>query len=585
MVRGRIEPYSEQGFDGFVVVASTSSAEVLANDPRVASVAILADESTAPLPAPSKRSFDVATEQHPSRVVADANELLIGPYAYDGSGSITEIGTGQDQFRYDAFSRLKTSTVSGVAQEFTYDVYGNLESVKTNGTTSTIGVDAATNQLKSTGTYNVFGQYDAAGRMTSYLGRDSFSYDALDVMKESVVQNQRKVYLYTASDERIASVTISGGAETSSSWTVRDATGKVLRVYDKSMTGGERWWWKEDYVYREDQRLAAEVDRSAKTLHFFPDHLGASRLITGNGGTAIARHAYQPFGEEITAPNQDSERMKFTGHERDYSGGVFSDPIDYMHARYYSPSAGRFLTADPVRDSVILKIPQSWNRFSYVLNNPINLTDPTGLYPCRYKLTGEDAKLAGVEDGTVVDGECVEATADRTIDEKFWDFVDEHEAFIQMLSDATNGFANTLTFDATQKLHEAMGTDQFVNPCSAAYIGGEIGGAVWWTAFGGAVGGRIGGGDLAARELGQITVTDYTARGMGAMSNAQKLEALGGARGAVVQAIKNVFSGQWWKAVAGTTMSTGPTPAATGGLVGLGVGGTQTGTSVAKNCT
>jgi len=47
-----------------------------------------------------------------------------------------------------------------------------------------------------------------------------------------------------------------------------------------------------------------------------------------------------------------------------------------MHARYCSPWAGRFLSTDPVGGTPGL--PQSWNRYSYVRNNPLNLVDPTG---------------------------------------------------------------------------------------------------------------------------------------------------------------------------------------------------------------
>jgi uncharacterized protein RhaS with RHS repeats len=47
-----------------------------------------------------------------------------------------------------------------------------------------------------------------------------------------------------------------------------------------------------------------------------------------------------------------------------------------MHARYYSPNLGRFLSVDPVGGTVGSS--QSWNRYSYVRNNPIRSTDPTG---------------------------------------------------------------------------------------------------------------------------------------------------------------------------------------------------------------
>ena len=51
---------------------------------------------------------------------------------------------------------------------------------------------------------------------------------------------------------------------------------------------------------------------------------------------------------------------------------------DYMHARYYQAKCGRFLSVDPTWESADPGRPQTWNRYSYVTNNPINLTDPDG---------------------------------------------------------------------------------------------------------------------------------------------------------------------------------------------------------------
>jgi RHS repeat-associated protein len=70
------------------------------------------------------------------------------------------------------------------------------------------------------------------------------------------------------------------------------------------------------------------------------------------------------------------ERLhSFTGHEsEDNDSYVFR--TTYMHARYYNASAGRFYSVDPVSGTPAQ--PQSWNRYSYVSNNPINATDPDG---------------------------------------------------------------------------------------------------------------------------------------------------------------------------------------------------------------
>ncbi len=121
--------------------------------------------------------------------------------------------------------------------------------------------------------------------------------------------------------------------------------------------------------------MAAETPQG--TRHFHLDHLGTPRLVTNASGGQVAYHVYYPFGEEATAFNQDAERMKFTGHERDLASLAGpGDDLDYMHARHCSPVTGRFLSVDPVLGNPAR--PQSWNRYAYVADDPMNATDPTG---------------------------------------------------------------------------------------------------------------------------------------------------------------------------------------------------------------
>ncbi len=88
--------------------------------------------------------------------------------------------------------------------------------------------------------------------------------------------------------------------------------------------------------------------------------------------TVRCRDLYSPFGHKHTAPC-DAHRVGFTGKERDGETG-----FDYFGARYYAPIPGRFLSPDPLFDSADPADPQTWNRYSYVFNRPMNSIDPNG---------------------------------------------------------------------------------------------------------------------------------------------------------------------------------------------------------------
>jgi len=117
------------------------------------------------------------------------------------------------------------------------------------------------------------------------------------------------------------------------------------------------------------------------------DQLGTPRMSFDQTGSlaGVSRHDYLPFGEELfagtggrTAPQgytlSDNVRQKFTQKERDIETG-----LDYFGARYYASTQGRFTGADPLMASGRTGRPQSWNRYTYVLNNPLRFIDPSGM--------------------------------------------------------------------------------------------------------------------------------------------------------------------------------------------------------------
>jgi RHS repeat-associated protein len=93
------------------------------------------------------------------------------------------------------------------------------------------------------------------------------------------------------------------------------------------------------------------------------------------------------------------EAMKFTGHERDLEGTTDRlDDLDYMRARYYNQHLGRFLSVDPIGGSI--GSIQSFNRYAYVGNSPMNFVDPFGL---ARRVADQDGKITFVDEIVVSD--------------------------------------------------------------------------------------------------------------------------------------------------------------------------------------
>ena len=100
--------------------------------------------------------------------------------------------------------------------------------------------------------------------------------------------------------------------------------------------------------------------------------LGSTALISDDSGEIVQDTGYYPFGETRTnAGTASNINYLFTGQEFDPETGLYN-----YNARLYDPKIGRFISADTIIPNPYNG--QSFNRYSYVLNNPIRYTDPTG---------------------------------------------------------------------------------------------------------------------------------------------------------------------------------------------------------------
>jgi len=212
----------------------------------------------------------------------------------------------------------------------------------------------------------------------------------------------------------------------------------------------------------------------------------------------VASHDYFPFGFEATATNQDTERLKWAGYERDLQGTTDQvDDLDYLHARFENFNIGRFLSVDPVRGNP--KRPQSFNLFAYARNNPLNLKDPLGLSPQEATASGivtntdgttrpctEEDKAAGIP-SCQVDPQANKNEGDDENDQQFhlFDDVDIVDV-LQPVGDFSAGFGDTLTLGLTKAIREQTPGASEVDLYSGSYTAGMFAGLAEYGALGGA---------------------------------------------------------------------------------------------------
>lgn len=121
---------------------------------------------------------------------------------------------------------------------------------------------------------------------------------------------------------------------------------------------------------------------------------------------------------------------KFTGKERDSESG-----LDNFGFRYNSSSLGRFMSPDPVMASGRVENPQTWNRYTYVLNNPLRFIDPLGLFASpAYNCTETNQNCLNDEQRRILENSTVEINGQEL----------SGEALYNKLSEAQkNAFVNT----------------------------------------------------------------------------------------------------------------------------------------------
>jgi RHS repeat-associated protein len=306
---------------------------------------------------------------------ANGSQLARNEFEWNVTGQLEAIldrvTPGNDRrFAYDISGRLGSATEAGVRTTFAYDAGENLIG-KGNVKYTYEGYCV---RQGASGDQTVFAaDYDADGNMKSIVrngAKRTFEYDAAGCLIKT--EDVRYTYDYTG---RRLTKQIQGGPLTlyvapefevvrfpgggvQSTRYVTSAYGLVAAVtkIDRSSTAAPE---------------TAEGIPAPGAFYFHCDYNGSVAMQTDLKGQVVASVRYDAYGKPtVTGP--DHLRHKFTGKEFDRETGLY-----YFESRYYDPETGRFTTADD-RPGGPEDCRDVFNRYAYVINDPLNHTDPTG---------------------------------------------------------------------------------------------------------------------------------------------------------------------------------------------------------------
>ena len=261
----------------------------------------------------------------------------------------------ETNYMYDSLGRLTDAHTTGAqwGQTFSYDGFGNLTAeTATKGPAPSVTrtYDPATNRLTGTGY-----AYDANGNLTAMPGL-TMTYNVENRMTQAVNTNFNETDNY-------------GYGPTGLRLWKQSMTDSIIHVYYNGLDGKPL----------ADFYLSSGSVQGGTPMVYFAGKRVDNQSVEDRLGTAVVeggttRMAYYPYGE---LRNGTSTEVQFATYKRDSVTN-----LDYAHQRYYSTQIVRFLTPDPYRannggpgDS---EGPQSWNRYSYAGNDPINHNDPSG---------------------------------------------------------------------------------------------------------------------------------------------------------------------------------------------------------------
>jgi RHS repeat-associated protein len=310
------------------------------------------------------------------KTAANAVRLHEG-YLYDELGNVEQRTQYWDtagfveEFNYDELNRLWTSTVDGKPQKtFNYDAAGNITNKTGLGwyTYPTQGAGAVRPHAVKSIT-NVPGtfEYDDNGNLLRGADRE-ISWTSFDMPRKISEGTRSSTFAYGPEHQRTkqtrgdGSTIIYAGAQ---------------EVETKAGVTKVKTYWPGGIGLEIDY---PDSDQGTKLHWTHADRLGSPVAITDTSGNFDEKLEYDAWGKRRNTKDHDTTPDSLDGvvDNKGFTNHEMLDQLDLVHmnGRVYDPLTGRFLSGDPIIQDP--KDGQNYNRYSYVVNNPTNLTDPTG---------------------------------------------------------------------------------------------------------------------------------------------------------------------------------------------------------------
>jgi RHS repeat-associated protein len=326
--------------------------------------------------------------------VGGGNALQNNAYLYDEMGDVSQrqdnnAGVTENVF-YDTLYRLD-HTVGDTSTQMSYDAMGRIATWAASGGTANVN-DYATAQAGCT--YYANSQLHALRKKTQGTGSGSYCYDANGNMTStswagSATQsmtwtsfNQPNLltggwptigtgtstsqFFYDENHQRYKQIASSSGS--------LETTYYVGGLLEKMVNPSGTFYRHYIPAGSNTVLYTRPLSGTVATYYLMTDNLGSTTVIADSTGKLLVSENYAALGwhENAAAPN--ITRHEFTGQEGIINNGLW---MVNMNGRLYSPSGGAyFLSPDPHTQDP--GNTQSWNRYSYVHNNPLTLVDPTG---------------------------------------------------------------------------------------------------------------------------------------------------------------------------------------------------------------